>query len=184
MKRYFPSSLDRFQMVMTTLALALGIGVPAGVAVTFVRLGLSPWLLAPTVLLVVVALGSAFAYRPLGVEVATSAITVKRPLGGKDIPFGEIQEITGAVEWPSKSIGVFRSGGFFGTYGVFWAPSWGRFEAWTTRKQPLVVVRLRDDRRVLLSVDDLAGFLAAVREATSRRPVPAIHDAPADAAAR
>lgn len=182
MKRSFPSSLDRFQLAMTTLALLLGVGVPTGVAVTFVRLGLSPWLLAPTMVLVVVALGSAFVYRPLGVELTSGGITIRRPLGGKEIPWGEIGDVTGSAEWPPKSLGVFRSGGFFGTYGVFWAPSWGRFEAWTTRRRPLVVVRLRDDRRVLFSVDDLAGFLAAAREVSARRPALAVHDAPADAA--
>lgn len=170
MARRFPSSLDRFQVLMTTFALLVGVGVPVGVAFTLARVGITPWIIAPTVLLVVVALVGAYLYRPLGVQVSDRGLAVQRPIGALEIPWAQIAQVEGGASWPAKSLGVFRSGGFFGTYGVFWAPSWGRFEAWTTRRNPLVVVQQRDDKRILLSVDDLSAFLATVRSTVDGRP--------------
>lgn len=166
---FFPSSLDRLQVFLTTFALVIAVGVPLGLGLLFLRLGLSLWLIAPTGVLVLVALGIAYLHRPLGLKVGASGLAVRRPRGSVELAFSQLAEVHGGASWPPKSIGVFRSGGFFGTYGAFWAPSWGRFRAWTTRSKPLVELVFRDGQHALVSVDDEAAFLAAVRDAVARR---------------
>lgn len=167
--QFFHSRLDRFHLWMTAFVLVIGLGVPFGLVVLLARVGNTIWILVPVLVIAVVALVVSFLYRPLGIEVSDTGLRVRRPFGAVELPFSLVAEVGGGTTWPPKTIGVFRVGGFFGTYGWFWAPSWGRFQGWTTRRSPLIEVVLRDGQRVLLSVDDEQGFLATVRERGARR---------------
>ena len=54
-------------------------------------------------------------------------------------------------------------GGWFWSGGLFWAEGLGQVRAWLTRLGPTVVVHRRRGLPMLLSVDDIDGFLDAMR---------------------
>ena len=54
-------------------------------------------------------------------------------------------------------------GGWFWSGGLFWARGTGKVRAWLTRLGPTVLLHRAQGLPILLSVDDLDGFLSALR---------------------
>lgn len=167
--RFFRSRLDSFNRSLTVVVVLIAVGVPLGVGFLLSRVGSSAWLVAPVGVLANLALIAAWAHRPTGVTVGDEGLAVRRLVGERRWSWSEIAAVELGAAWPPGSLGLFRAGGFFGTYGLFWAKSRGRFEAWTTRRQPLVGLELASGGWALLSVDDAAGLGAEVARVAERR---------------
>jgi hypothetical protein len=61
------------------------------------------------------------------------------------------------------TVRVFGVGGLFGSYGLFWNKSLGRFRVFATRRRPVVLLRLRDGGLpIVVTPDDAKGMIAAL----------------------
>ncbi len=63
------------------------------------------------------------------------------------------------------SIRTFGSGGFLGYLGKFWYKNIGHVTAYVTDRSKILLVRLKNGRKILISPDDVAGFLKAWQQA-------------------
>jgi len=116
-------------------------------------------------LLVVAIIGYLLA--PSGYEVRDDAFAIQRhgispiliPLAtvGSVEQASRDQVFRGAVRWAA-------SGGLFGYYGAFQSPGLGYFKAYATDADRLVILRLKSGSPVVVSPDDVEGFVATVGE--------------------
>jgi hypothetical protein len=75
--------------------------------------------------------------------------------------------VSPATDRQGPSIGLARVEGIHGSFGIYWNRAWGRYRAYVTDQGKKVEVRLLDNSRVILSPDDPAAFLRAVRRAAA-----------------
>jgi hypothetical protein len=75
--------------------------------------------------------------------------------------------VSPATDPQGPSIGIARVEGIHGSFGTYWNRGWGRYRVYVTDQGNKVEVRLSDDSRVILSPDDPAAFLRAVRRAAA-----------------
>ena len=125
-------------------------------------------IIAPTI--VVGILGAllllvSYAYSPRGYTVAERAIVVRRLVGDARIPLDAVREARAAT--PDDFRGCLRlwgNGGVFGYYGLFRTSKLGNSTWYVTSKKRAVIV-VTAAKTVVLSPDDVDGFLAAVHVA-------------------
>ncbi len=104
-----------------------------------------------------------FAYSPRGYVIEGRSILVRRLAGQARIPLDDVREIRQST--PDDSSGCIRlwgSGGFFGYYGLFRSAKLGKFTGYVTNRSKSVVI-VTGLKTVLVSPDDVDGFLAALR---------------------
>lgn len=101
-------------------------------------------------------------FAPRGYGVAVDGVTVFRWGPNVRIPLGEISEVAEVA--PGRSSRTFGVGGLFGFWGMFHSKSIGAFRAYITRKDGLLVIRRKAGAPIVLSPDDPAGFMTAVRD--------------------
>ncbi|MCE5311503.1 MAG: PH domain-containing protein [Acidobacteriales bacterium] len=148
---WFPASYDRTTKIISTMVCVLILGIAiisrnavvgaVGLATILVSYGLSP----------------------RGYAIANRTITVKRLLKDIEISLEGAREIRAAGRDDLK--GCFRlwgSGGLFGYYGLFRTSRLGNCTWYVTaRHRPVILVT--ETKTILLSPDDVDGFLAAMR---------------------
>lgn len=130
------------------------------------------WELWIPIAVLVVAFGATYLYRPLAYEAGPEGIAIHRPLGTLHIPTGGIQAIK-AMDQKELGMGIrlFGSGGVFGYIGLFrYKAAGGNILFYVTDKAKMVLIETTDDRRYMISPDDLNGFLEQVRKARLGRP--------------
>lgn len=105
-------------------------------------------------------------FSPVAYLVNSSNITIQRLGPNFVIPLGDISDahtIDRANVFHGASQ-VLTSGGAFGMVGSLKSPGMGRFRAYVTRKDRLVVIRRRNAHPVVLSPDQPEPFLDAVTQ--------------------
>lgn len=148
--REFSVSLDGLAKVVTALVIAL----MAVVAAT------SQSAVAAVVSGAILLIGYAFA--PRGYGVAEGAIVVRRLVGEVRIPLQEVREVRRAdPDELRRAVRLWASGGMFGYYGLF-RSALGTARWYVTDRKKAVVVE-SSGGTVVLSPDDVDGFLAVVR---------------------
>jgi len=129
------------------------------------------WLLVAGALVLPIVLCVAVLFAPLAYGVVPEGIVIRRIGRSLAIGFEQIGEIR---RIDSKEIGlvirVFGSGGFFGWFGRFYGRHLGWFTAWSSSGSDLVLIRLVDETRIVISPHPADGFLEAVRRARSASP--------------
>jgi hypothetical protein len=160
-------SLDRFHRwativvgaVVATITVALFSVAPRSTDSIAGWAGLGFWTVALSVTLL-----SCWAFAPCGVTVEATGITIRRRGASPVVvPVHQILSVEHIEKLPPRTLRLFGVGGFFGAYGLFWNPTWGRFDAQCTRLRPYVLIRRRDVRPLVLTPDDAVGFCADVR---------------------
>jgi hypothetical protein len=117
-----------------------------------------------TVLSVLVVF-SAAAWSPQRYALEGQSILVRRKVGTVRIPLTGLREARRADREDLRGlIRLWGSGGLFGYYGLFSTAKLGK-STWYVTDRSKIVVLITGDRTVLLSPDDTAGFLEAVRAA-------------------
>lgn len=125
-----------------------------------------------------------FAYSPRGYNLADRTISVQRLAGQALIPLDDIREARPATPEDSRGcIRLWGSGGFFGYFGLFRSRKLGKFTAYLTNRNNHVVV-ITGSKTVLLSPDDVDGFLAAIRASSPVHLSPPAPTLPFDAPRR
>jgi hypothetical protein len=110
-----------------------------------------------------------FAWAPRGYTVAGQILTVHRLAGNVRIPLQEIRELRpGAADDFQGVIRLFGNGGLFGYYGLFQTTKLGKCTWYVTDRNKTVVI-VTGAKTIIISPDDVDGFLAAVRASV---PIP------------
>lgn len=124
---------------------------------------------------IVIAIGAAifflsFALSPRGYFVGGRSIRVKRLIGNPEIPLDGLREARALSGDDLRGcIRLFGSGGLFGYYGLFRTSALGRSTWYVTSRARIVLLSLAA-KTVLLSPDDTAGFLAALKISAPAQP--------------
>jgi hypothetical protein len=147
--RTFSASYDSTTKVISAVTCLVLIAVAWAVHIVFVA-ALLP-------LLVVFA----YAYSPRGYRLSGQAIVIKRLIGNIQVPLAGIREIRAGT--PDDFTGCLRlwgNGGIFGYYGIFQTSKLGKCYWYVTNRSKPVIVAT-ETRILVLSPDDVAGFMAA-----------------------
>ncbi len=123
---------------------------------------------------------AAWAWSATSYSIEDGFLVVHRFIGNIRIPIASIQDV--AIATPldlSGSLRVFGSGGAFGYYGRFKSPKLGS-SRWYMTNQANAVIVTSDFGKMLLSPDDVDGFLAWVSP-KGRRPTARFTPLPAEA---
>ena len=101
---------------------------------------------------------------PQSYTVTPTTVIINRPFGNIKIPISKIQNATPIT---SEDIGIpwriFASGGLFGYFGVFTSKNLGKHNMWCRNKDSMVLMVV-DEQIIIVSPDDPAGFIAAIRK--------------------
>ena len=101
-------------------------------------------------------------YVPLEIEADPERLTIIRAFARKHIPIKDIVEI----RMCAPEIPTFRmmgSGGFMGHWGWFRSKNLGKYFAYFGRSSDCIFIRLRDDRRYMISCGEPHEMVAYVR---------------------
>lgn len=159
----FSVRYDRTAVILTALVCALLLAVPA--------LAASARILPISALVILVA----FACSPRGYTVSGRTLTVRRWIGNARIPLHDVKQARRATAGDLRGcLRLFGSGGMFGYYGLFRTTQLGKCWWYATNRQNMVVV-ITADQTVLVSPEDIDGFLAVIGPvaSTESEPVPA-----------
>ena len=153
-------SLDSRNVGLTLLVALLVISLITSVLVGGPRfaglgLGLSAML--------VIALGLSWAMSPRALVVLDRELCVERRAWTPVRIQLEAVETAESLERLRRGLRLFGVGGFFGSYGLFWNETLGRFLLYATRRGPALLVR-RKGRALPLVVtpNDVPGAIAAI----------------------
>ncbi len=115
----------------------------------------------------VLIVAAAYAYSVRGYAITDGSIVVRRLAGSVRIPLDQVRSARRAVaEDFLGCIRLWGSGGLFGYYGLFQTAKLGRCTWYVTDRARAVVIRT-DAKTVLVSPDDVNGFLAAAGVAST-----------------
>ncbi len=124
-----------------------------------------------------VVLGLAYVFSPRGYAISQDSILVKRMIGAVRVPLSGIRVVRAAAASDFRGcIRLFGSGGLFGYYGTFRTTALGKCTWYMTDRSKAVVV-MAEGKTVLLSPEDVEGFLGAVRMVHPAAKVSSAEDA-------
>jgi len=108
-----------------------------------------------------------YLYSPQSYEISDGAIVIKRLIGTVRVPLDSIRELRiGNADDFKACIRLWASGGLFGYFGLFKTRKLGKCRWYmTNRRNPVIIVA--SAMTVVISPDDVPGFLAAVRRVVS-----------------
>jgi Bacterial PH domain len=150
----FAMTLDSLHRAVTGVVVAMLIGAAA-----LVSFSPAPAKGAVLVILVCVTVLS-FAFAPCGLEVAETEIRVLRRLAPPvQLP---LSTISGVVPAAGRGMRVFGSGGFFGSYGLYWQKGLGVYQRYSTRLEPAMMLTRTAGRPIVVTPDEAAAFRNAV----------------------
>jgi hypothetical protein len=113
---------------------------------------------------------TAYAWSPSGYSISEGSVVVRRPVGSVRIPVEGLRDVRAATaEDLSGCYRVFGSGGLFGHYGIFHTSRLGKCTWYVTNRRRSVVLTGRSGT-VVLSPDDVDGFIAAARSSATMKP--------------
>ncbi|HUE24461.1 MAG TPA: PH domain-containing protein [Bryobacteraceae bacterium] len=145
----FSASYDSTTKAISAVVCAMLIAVAWMVHIIFVAL-LFPLLIC-----------LAYAYSTREYALSGGAIVVKRLIGDIRVPLADIREIRpGTPDDFTGCVRLWGNGGLFGYYGLFRTARLGRCYWYVTNRSKTVVV-VTPNRTMVLSPDDVAGFIAS-----------------------
>jgi PH (Pleckstrin Homology) domain-containing protein len=158
-------SLDAGHRLITLVVLFV-CGVVVGLQVVLCRPPVQ-WIPVLTAIVLLPTLGVCWALAPTALAIDGSALRIeRRGWRALEIPLHEIAALESAPAVRMlNTVRIFGVGGFFGTFGLMWSRSLGRFRAYATHSAPSLLLRRRGSLPVLVTPDDPHALLAALRQA-------------------
>jgi len=105
----------------------------------------------------------AFAFRPIDYVVTNDELIVQRPLVNAYIKRSDIKSVEIIDKHKIRgSIRTFGVGGLFGYYGKFANLSLGSMTWYATRKDKPVLIKTTDNKKLIFTPGDPAGFVDAL----------------------
>jgi len=148
-ERAFSASYDSTAKVISAVVCLLVIAVAWVVHMVFLAV-LFPLLI-----------GFTYAYSPRGYAISGGAIVVRRLIGDIRVPLADVREVRAGT--PDDFTGCLRlwgNGGLFGYTGLFQTTKLGTCRWYVTNRSKAVIVATQS-KTLVLSPDDVAGFMGA-----------------------
>lgn len=102
----------------------------------------------------------AFAFRPIDYLITADEIIIRRPLTNIHIRRDQLESIEPiGKKAMNGAIRTFGVGGLFGYYGGFANTSIGRMTWYATRKDTAVLLRTRNNKKIILTPDEPQQFI-------------------------
>jgi hypothetical protein len=98
-----------------------------------------------------------------GYALTERELLVRRLGWQTSLPLAGLAAVTGEPEGLRGSLRLFGNGGLFGISGWFWNRRFGRFRAYATDPQRVVLLRYRDGSKVVVTPHDVQHFIVRVR---------------------
>ncbi|RXK57830.1 hypothetical protein ESA94_20130 [Lacibacter luteus] len=115
-----------------------------------------------TIILLTIIYLIAYLFHPAAYELTADTLVIKRPASSVVIHRNTIKSVellsNGSL---SGSIRTFAVGGLFGYYGKFANSSFGSMTWYATRRNNAVLLRITDNRKIILTPDEVEKFVAA-----------------------
>lgn len=166
----FSATLSRPMKIMTyALGYGVGIVLPAIIGVNMARTSSQAWpLLIPLATAALLIVSSLF--RPLRYAIDADEIRVERPIGPIRVPFDRIESVADATPLlAARIIGIFRVGGFYGTYGRFRNSTLGLFDLYFTGEPQMLAIRRRGTRPLVIGPDEPRRFAETLEQRARAR---------------
>jgi hypothetical protein len=91
------------------------------------------------------------------------AIAIERGVGEATILFTDIQKISRLTAWPrGMTLRLFGIGGFYGSQGIFWNKTFGKFYLYLTDSRHMIEILEKNGQRTIISPDTPEEFLRTV----------------------
>jgi hypothetical protein len=122
-------------------------------------------MIVPPVIIIAALLFTAL-FRPKAYLINPSVLKVIQVGFSRTVPTEDIQSIV-PVSKPDIGVGIraFGSGGFLGYLGKFWYSKLGFVTFYITDRNKMLLVTMKNGRKLMISPDDQVGFLEAFRQA-------------------
>ena len=140
--------------------------------VVLLAVALAGWLSGPRevlalrvvmVALPLIVLLTALPFMVRGYVLTDTHIEVRR-LGWRTVlPLAGLVAVTGEPEGLRGALRLWGNGGLFGISGWFWNRRMGRFRAYATDPERVVLLRYRDGKNVVLTPHDVQHFIVRTR---------------------
>jgi hypothetical protein len=163
----FRAQLGRKERLLANLVgRGVFIGIPLVLGVAFaVGLRTPEPLLFPVFFGLVYAVIMLFRVKEYAIDDAY--VIVRAPLKETRFPIAELSAVEMGMS-AARGIGLARSEGFCGSYGVYWNREWGRFKVYVTDATRAIQLRF-GERRVFVSPLETERFLEVLAEMNARR---------------
>jgi Bacterial PH domain len=105
-----------------------------------------------------------YLFRPNNYSVSPDKLLIHRLINNVKIDRNNIQSVQEIDESQVKnSLRTFGVGGFFGNFGTFWNGKLGKMTWYITRKNNFVLVETKDQKKIILTPDKPAEFVASFK---------------------
>jgi Bacterial PH domain len=136
-------------------------------ALMLAGLSLAPlqWLPARAAMVAVplVVLSAALPFMVRGYVLTEDSIEVRRLGWSTALPLAGLSDVTAEPDGLRGSLRLFGNGGLFGISGWFWNRRLGRFRAYATDTDRVVLLAYRDGSKVVVTPGDVQHFIVRVR---------------------
>ncbi len=157
----FEAKLDDLSKIITYV-IAAGLVIPLFMVIRIATQGV-PEALIPFIV-VLITLAVALRFRVKSYVLTPTDLQIVRSAGSKIFLLDSLRSATPVT---TKDLGfgirLFGSGGWGGYFGTFFYRHIGKTSVFATDRKKLILLRTKDDRRILISPEDPAGFLKALR---------------------
>jgi hypothetical protein len=106
---------------------------------------------------------AALPFAVMGYVLTEEDIEVRRLGWRTQLPLNGLIEVTGEPQGLRGAVRVLGNGGLFAFNGWFWSRRLGRFHAYATDPERVVLLRYRDGRKVVVTPGDVQHFIVRVR---------------------
>ncbi|WP_353721144.1 PH domain-containing protein [Dyadobacter sp. 676] len=157
----YNASLDKTTRIITVAITVLFVGISVFEFLTFSG-GARAGAYISTAILVAVY-GFAYFYRPVAYTLTDHHLTIHRPIGDLTYTRGTFEDVRTIPREDLKfTIRTFGVGGFWGYFGQFYNAVYGKMIWYVTRRDHLVLIKIKGKRTVLISPDNIDAFMEGV----------------------
>ncbi|HTO16307.1 MAG TPA: PH domain-containing protein [Edaphocola sp.] len=159
----YEASLDNFTKTISFLTIL--VIVISLIIVNTVIGDSAPSFLIPLYIILALSPILVFLWKPQYYLLIDNRLEIQRPIGKIIIPMNDILQFEQLSESVmKKSVRAFGSGGFFGYFGKFKNNQLGVMNWYATQRKNIVLIHLLKNKKILLTPDDLTGFLNNLAE--------------------
>jgi Bacterial PH domain len=158
----FTTSLDKFNKITTIIfsIVLLLVFVPGFFISPENGQDIFKYAAIPLIIVFVIV----YLFRPNNYSISPDKLLIHRMLSNVEIDRNNIQSVQEIDESQVKnSIRTFGVGGFFGNFGKFWNGKLGNMTWYVTRKNNFVLVETKDQKKIILTPDKPAEFVASFK---------------------
>jgi hypothetical protein len=157
----FTITPDRYLRITTIAATLLILGSAFFSLLLFIKDGSAISFVIAILLVIIYVI--TYLYHPKNYFVGKDELVITRAAGKIVIPKKTIQEVSVIDrDLLSGSMRTFGVGGLFGNFGKFTNSTFGVM-TWYVRRMDQLILITTDSERILVSPDDMDGFIAALR---------------------